>query len=101
MRKEFEEKEEQCNVLISISNNIGYVNSLRDTLFRNNITENLISYLKWQRTGTLCELVRNNYDITEDLECPQQYWLVSRDELSSERFDAFFIAQICIILMQE
>ncbi len=90
LRKKTKETEEQCDVFMSISNNIGHDNSLRDTPFRNNLTETLIAYLEWQRTGNLCELTRNNYDITENLECPQQYWLVPKEKLTVERFDSFF-----------
>ncbi len=90
LRKKTNETEEQCNVFMSISNNIGHDNSLRDTPFRNNLTETLIAYLEWQRTGNLCELTRNNFDTTENLECPQQYWLVPKEKLTVERFDSFF-----------
>ena len=90
LRKKTEEAEEQCNVFMSIANNIGHDNSLRDTPFRNNLTETLIAYLEWQRTGNICELTRDNYDTTENLECPQQYWLVPGNKLTTERFDSFF-----------
>lgn len=90
LRKKTEETEKQCNVFMSISNNIGHDNSLRDTPFRNNLTETLIAYLEWQRTGNIYELTRNNYDTTENLECPQQYWLVPGNKLTTERFDSFF-----------
>ncbi|MBQ3463981.1 MAG: N-6 DNA methylase [Clostridia bacterium] len=90
LRKKIETSEEQCNIFMSISNNIGHDNSLRDTPFRNNLTETLIAYLEWQRTGLLSTTTRDNYDKTGNLECPQQYWLVTGEELTTERFDAFF-----------
>lgn len=90
LRKKNEKTEEQSSVFMSISNNIGHDNSLRDTPFRNNLTETLIAYLEWQRTGNLCELTRNNCDATDNLECPQQYWLIPGNRLTVERFDSFF-----------
>ena len=90
LKKKSDSKEEQCSIFMSISNNIGHDNSLRDTPFRNNLTETLIAYLEWQRTGILLPITRYNHDKTENLECPQQYWLSSSNELSVERFDAFF-----------
>lgn len=90
LRKKVDSNEKQCNVFMSISNNIGHDNSLRDTPFRNNLTETLIAYLEWQRTGNLCDTSRNNFDVTENLECPQQYWLVPGNKLSVERYDSFF-----------
>lgn len=90
LRKKKESTEQQCCVFMSISNNIGHDNSLRDTPFRNNLTETLIAYLEWQRTGELKPMIRNNADVSENLECPQQYWLVPPEKLSVERFDAFF-----------
>lgn len=90
LRKKHSASEKQCNIFMSISNNIGHDNSLSDTPFRNNLTEILIAYLEWQRTGYLSMTTRDNYDKSENLECPQQYWLISGDELTTERFDSFF-----------
>ena len=90
LRKKKKNIETQSSVFMSISNNIGHDNSLRDTPFRNNLTENLIAYLEWQRTGLLEPTLKNNADSSENLECPQQYWVTSSDTLTKERFDAFF-----------
>lgn len=90
LRKKISPSEQQCSVFMSISNNIGHDNSLRDTPFRNNLTEILIAYLEWQRTGNLKQVIRNNSEASENLECPQQYWLTSPEQLTTERFDAFF-----------
>ncbi len=90
LRKKTTKDEEQCSVFMSISNNIGHDNSLRDTPFRNNLTETLVAYLEWQRTGILSTTLRNNFDPNENLECPQQYWIVPGSSLTTERFDAFF-----------
>ena len=90
LRKKTNSTEQQCSIFMSISNNIGHDNSLHDTPFRNNLTETLIAYLEWQRTGELSPTIRMNAEATENLECPQQYWLVAPERLSAERFDAFF-----------
>lgn len=90
LRKKTDAKENQAHVFMSISNNIGHDNALKDTPFRNNLTEILISYLEWQRTGVFSEKIRENPVATENLEGPLQYWLVGPESLTSERFDAFF-----------
>lgn len=90
LRKKKSASEQQCNIFMSISNNIGHDNSLHDTPFRNNLTETLIAYLEWQRTGKVETVLRENAEASENLECPQQYWLVPPKSLSTERFDSFF-----------
>ncbi|MDR1482745.1 MAG: N-6 DNA methylase [Synergistaceae bacterium] len=90
LRKKTLSTERQGHVFMSISNNVGHDNSLRDTPFRNNLTEILISYLEWQRTGSLTPTLRDNANPAENLECPLQYWLVVPDKITDERFDAFF-----------
>jgi type I restriction enzyme M protein len=82
--------EQQGYVFMSITNNIGHDNSLKDTPERNNLTETLMVYLEWQRTGKIESINRKNNLAEENLECPQQYWLVDPNELTVERFDAFF-----------
>jgi type I restriction enzyme M protein len=90
LRKKPSNTEQQGYVFMSISNNVGHDNSIRDTPFRNNLTETLIAYLEWQRTGHLTPTLRNNANPNENLECPQQYWLVAPEVIINERFDAFF-----------
>jgi type I restriction enzyme M protein len=90
LRKKENLNEKQGYIFMSISNNIGHDNSLKDTPERNNLTEALIAYLEWQRTGRIEVINRANNPIEENLECPQQYWLLSPKDLSTERFDAFF-----------
>lgn len=90
LRKKIKINEQQSFIFMSISNNIGHDNSTKDTPFRNNLSEILISYLEWQRTGCLSTTLRSNANSNETLECPQQYWITPANELSIERFDAFF-----------
>ena len=90
LRKKQTQDEKQGFVFMSISNNIGHDNSLKDTPERNNLTETLLAYLEWQRTGKIEGVNRTNNLNEENLECPQQYWLLNPKDLSTERFDAFF-----------
>jgi len=92
LRKKQNKDESQGHVFMSISNNIGHDNSLKDTPNRNNLTDILIAYLEWQRTGQLEPVIKSNGDPDENLECPEQIWLVSPERLSIERFDSFFYA---------
>ena len=92
LRKKKTLAEKQGSVFMSISNNIGHDNSLHDTPTRNNLIEILTAYLEWQRTGQLKPMLRDNANAAENLECPMQYWLISPDQLTTERFDAFFYA---------
>jgi type I restriction enzyme M protein len=90
LRKRQADDEKQGFIFMSISNNIGHDNSLKDTPERNNLTETLLSYLEWQRTGKIENVNRANNLNEENLECPQQYWLLDPKELRTERFDSFF-----------
>ena len=90
LRKKISSDEKQCDVFMSIANNIGHDNSLRDTPHRNNLNETLIAYLEWQRTGKLSMLERANPESSENLECSQQFWLEAAKNITSERLDAFF-----------
>lgn len=90
MRKKNDEYDNQGTVFMSISNNIGHDNSLRDTPQRNNLNAILTAYLEWQRTGVFYEKLEFNNDQHENLECPMQYWLTPVDKLTTERFDAYF-----------
>lgn len=90
LRKKSSAEEEQGHIFMSVSNNIGHDNALKDTPFRNNLVEILIAYLEWQRTGEISEEIRENPNTSENLEGPLQYWLVPPEKLTMERFDAFF-----------
>jgi len=90
LRKKVDMHEPQGHVFMSISNNIGHDNALRDTLNRNNLSDILTIYLEWQRTGNMQVVIKNNQDKNENLECPEQIWLVAPEKLVIERFDAFF-----------
>jgi len=90
LRKKRDEEDLQGSVFMSISNNIGHDNSLKDTPARNNLIEILIAYLEWQRTGGIQTAIKDNADPQENLECPMQYWIINPHEITAERFDSFF-----------
>lgn len=90
LRKKYTNDEKQGCIFMSISNNIGHDNALKDTPFRNNLTEILTAYLEWQRTGKIFEKIRENVNSNENLEAPLQYWLLSHEKITTERFDSFF-----------
>jgi type I restriction enzyme M protein len=90
LKKKIMPDECQGYIFMSISNNIGHDNSLKDTPERNNLTDALLAYLEWQRTGKIETLNRKNNLPNDNLECPQQYWLLPPEKLIVERFDAFF-----------
>jgi type I restriction enzyme M protein len=92
LRKKRDGQDTQGHVFMSISNNIGHDNALKDTLERNNLTDILNAYFEWRRTGKMDTIIRQNQDAAENLECPEQIWLVKPDDFSVERFDAFAYA---------
>lgn len=92
LRKKADSKEKQSHVFMSICNNIGHDNTLKDTPERNNLNDILNVYLEWKRTGKIETVVKENQDSLENLECPEQIWLVQPDKITTERLDAFFYA---------
>lgn len=92
LRKKSDVSEKQGYVFMSISNNIGHDNALNDTPERNNLNDILNTYLEWKRTGKLLATIKENQDPLENLEGPEQIWLVKPENLTTERIDAFFYA---------
>ncbi len=90
VRKKIDENDKQGYVFMSISNNIGHDNSLKDTPERNNLPDIFSTYVEWKRTGILQPFSKNNHDVNENLECPEQAWIVSPKELNKNRLDAFY-----------
>lgn len=101
LRKKVNEDDTQGTIFMSVSNNIGHDNSLHDTPQRNNLNAILTAYLEWQRTGIIEDKVEYNNDLHDNLECPMQYWLIRAEELTTERFDAFFYCPDLRNLYQE
>lgn len=90
LRKKLDDSDRQGHIFMSISNNIGHDNTLKDTHERNNLNNILNVYLEWKRTGVVSPLIRGNHDKSENLECPEQVWIVSSQDFTSKRFDAFY-----------
>ncbi|MBU4445586.1 N-6 DNA methylase, partial [bacterium] len=62
LRKKKKASEEQGHIFMSISNNIGHDNALKDTPERNNLPDILSAYFEWRRTGTLTPIIKHNQD---------------------------------------
>jgi hypothetical protein len=89
-RKKVDSSEEQGYVFMSISNNIGHDNSLKDTPEKNNLPDIFSSYVEWKRTGIMQTFSKENHDLNENLECPEQAWIVAPEQLEIKRLDAFY-----------
>lgn len=90
VRKKASREEKQGHVFMSISNNIGHDNALKDTYQRNNLNDILNMYMEWKRTGVMDDVIKNNHDKNENLECPEQAWVLPPERLVADRLDAFF-----------
>lgn len=82
----------QGHVFMSVSNNIGHDSALNDTPHRNNLNDIFNVYSEWKRTGKFAVVCNRNQDGNENLECPEQIFLVAPNELSPKRLDAFYYA---------
>lgn len=89
-RKKTSLVEEQGHIFMSISNNIGHDNTLNDTLEKNNLPDIFTSYIEWRRTGKMQAIYKDNHDLNENLECPEQAWLLSPRNINVNRLDAFY-----------
>lgn len=92
LKKKVDADDEQGHVLMSICNNIGHDNALRDTPERNNLNDILNIFFQWRHTGQFTEVVKENQDQRENLECPFQVFLVAPQDLTADRIDAFYHA---------
>jgi len=90
LRKKIDTLDEQGHIFMSISNNIGHDNALKDTHERNNLNDILNVYSEWKRTGVLEAFIKENQDPNENLECPEQVWILPPNKLLIDRFDSFF-----------
>jgi len=92
VRKKKNEQDTQGHVFMSICNNIGHDNALTDTPARNNLNDIYNIYTEWRRTGKIVATLKENQDTRENLECPEQVWLVSPKNIHANRLDAFYYA---------
>lgn len=91
-RKKVDINDEQGHIFMTISNNIGHDNSLKDTPERNNLNDILNIYLEWNRTGEFKPLIKENQDKNENLECPEQVILIAPKDINVNRLDAYYYA---------
>jgi type I restriction enzyme M protein len=92
VRKKINADDAQGHVFMSISNNIGHDNAGTDTPDRNNLNDIYNVYVEWKRTGKIEPVIKANEDVRENLECPEQVWLVSPNDLRAHRLDSFYYA---------
>lgn len=90
LRKKLDANDVQGHIFMSSINNVGHDNALRDTPERNNLNDVLNIWLDWQRTGRFDSVIRYNHDRDENLESPEEIWLLPPSELNVARLDAFF-----------
>lgn len=92
LRKKMAATDKQGHVFMSISNNIGHDNASKDTPQRNNLNNIWNAYTQWRRTGNISPSIKENQNPQENLECPEQIWVIPPEQLSAERIDSFFYA---------
>lgn len=90
LRKKSGDNDNQGHVIMSISNNIGHNNALADTPEKNNLNDIFSTYVEWQRTGVFHQVLKENQDQNENLECPEQIWIVPPSTINYKRLDAYY-----------
>ena len=83
--------EEQGDVFMAITNNVGHDDHKHDTPHRDNLPEVANLFIEWNERGRVPNLYREN-DVAEPLGCPLQVFLVPAAELAEHRLDAFYYA---------
>lgn len=83
--------DQQGDVFMAITNNVGHDDHKHDTPHRDNLPELASLYLDWDRYGRKPYLLRAN-DSDEPLGCPMQVFVVEAEALSEHRLDAFYYA---------
>ena len=82
--------EEQSDVFMAITNNVGHDDHKGDTPHRDNLPEVANLFIEWEEQGRQPSLYREN-EIAEPLGCPLQAFVVPSAELR-DRVDAFYYA---------
>ena len=83
--------EEQGDIFMAITHNVGHDDHKRDTPNRDNLSIVASMYDQWVKTGSLEPTTIKNQSTEEPLACPLQIFIVPAGELS-ERIDAFYYA---------
>jgi type I restriction enzyme M protein len=83
--------EQQGEIFMAITNNIGIDDHQNDTPERNNLPTVLKYYLDWISHGDIDPIIiNNNNEQEETLSCPLQIFTVSPEKLNPQRLDAFY-----------
>ena len=82
--------EEQGDIFMAITNNIGHDDHQKDTPSRNNLRIVADLFHEWQKSGSKISKIIHNEDKDEPLGCPLQIFTISSDELNPTRLDAFY-----------
>ena len=92
--------EQQGDIFMAITHNIGHDDHKRDTPNRDNLGIVASLYDQWIKTGKLETQVINNQSPDEPLACPLQIFVVPANKLA-ERLDAFYYAPELKIIRQQ
>ena len=84
--------EQQGDVFMAITNNIGHDDHCRNTPHRNNMDHVAAFHDQWVNEGRLVAQTTHNEDPDEPLGCPLQVFVCPASKLSRHRIDAFYYA---------
>ena len=84
------EEEQQGDIFMAITNNIGHDDHQRDTPARNNLPVVSQFFKEWQATGKRFSEIIYNENPDEPLGCPLQIFTVPFSQLNTKRLDAFY-----------
>ena len=82
--------EQQGNIFMAITNNIGHDDHQKDTPARDNLPIVSDYYFKWKKEGRFEPVIIHNEHPDEPLGCPLQIFEVEFKELNKKRLDAFY-----------
>lgn len=85
-----EKGEEQGDIFMAITNNIGIDDHQRDTPARNNLPSVVPYFREWKKTGKRFAKIIHNEHPDEPLGCPLQIFTVPIGKLNKRRLDAFY-----------
>ena len=83
--------EEQGDVFMAITNNVGHNDYRHDTPNRDNLPEIANLFTQWDKHGHEPQQIRPNA-ARESMGCPMQVFIVRANELKDHRLDAFYYA---------
>lgn len=88
--KKRREDEEQGDIFMGITNNIGHDDHCEDTPDKDNMPILERHYQEYYETGEVETIIKNNQIEWESLSCPMQIFKVQPEELNEDRLDAFY-----------